>query len=140
MTLQGRSDQTIECRQENLRLQYTQIMENFRLTVRGGINAVLMYLAIIGVSLQVALRNDADLQVKITIIIFNLVIGLLLGIVSWFVIRYFRFQQRTIDTISGELGLTVDPTVGYTVKTAVVLQVGLVVTIIIWLYFLVSAV
>jgi len=115
-------------------------MENFRLTVRGGINAVLMYLAIIGVSLQVALRNDADLQVKITIIIFNLVIGLLLGIVSWFVIRYFRFQQRTIDTISGELGLTVDPTVGYTVKTAVVLQVGLVVTIIIWLYFLVSAV
>ena len=101
MTLQGRSDQTIECRQENLRLQYTQIMENFRLTVRGGINAVLMYLAIIGVSLQVALRNDADLQVKITIIIFNLVIGLLLGIVSWFVIRYFRFQQRTIDTISG---------------------------------------
>ena len=115
-------------------------MENFRQTLRGGISAVLLYLAIIGVSLQVALRSDADPQVKIIVIIFNLAIGLLLALVCWFVIRYFRFQQRTIDTISGELGLTVDPTVGYTVKTAVVLQVGLVVTIIIWLYFLVSAV
>ena len=140
MTVQRRSDRTIECRQENLRLQYSQIMEHFRQTLRGGTNAVFMMLAILGVSVQVALISDADPLIKMTVILCNLLLNFLGGLVGFFVIRYFRFQQRTIDTISGELGLTVDPTIGYTVKTVVVCLVGLAITIIFWLFFLVKGV
>ena len=53
---------------ENLRLQYSQIMENHRLHHRGSINLVLMYLAINGVSIKVV-TGDGNSPFMVTLII-----------------------------------------------------------------------
>lgn len=123
-------------RSENLRLQYSQIMENFRHAVRGGISATLIFLAITGLAVQVSLSKEYDIVVKRLIIVFTFNLALLeLAVAAW-IITYLKRQQKILNSISEELGITADDSLDQTVKIAVLCVSALLLLLLFWgVYF-----
>ena len=82
-------------------------------------------------------RTDAF--VKRLVIVFSFVLALLEVAVALWIIRFARRQQKAITSISTELGLSVDETIGETVKIACICVSALVALLVIWgVYFAVE--
>jgi len=113
-------------------------MENCRQVLRGSASAVLVFLAVSGISVQVALGNDFDPFFVKLVIICNLVIGFLEGSIGIIITRYFKKQQQKVDDLSEKLGLSPDCSWRYATKVAYFALVGLVAVLVSWLIYLLA--
>ena len=125
---------------ENLRLQYSQIMENHRLHHRGGISVVLMYLTINGLSIKVVMGDGHNPFMITLIIICNIALGIFAGIVGVLFIRYILEQQRNVEIISENLGLLPDRTLILTFRSAQLAILCGLLLVFVWIYVLIKIV
>jgi len=125
---------------ENLRLQYSQIMENHRLHHRGSISLILMYLTINGLSIKVVTGDGYRPFMVTLIIICNIALGIFAGIVGILFIRYILEQQRNVEIISENLGLLPDRTLILTLRTAQLAILCGLLSVFVWIFVLIKTV
>jgi len=122
---------------ENHRLEYLQIMENYRQALRSSTAAVIMFLAINGLIFPILADNKLSPIYTTIVVVFIITLGLLFATIGIIAIKYFRGQQARIISLSKTLGFSSDNTLLYTVKVAYIAFYALIVIIIWWLLFLI---
>ena len=121
---------------ENLRLEYTQIMENFRQILRSGVRAVLIFLAITGVTLKFGLNFEYSL-IELLLIVSNISLGLLEFLIGIIIVQYFKNQHKRIQNISLELGLSEENIQLKGIKIVYICFAGFSFVVVSWIYFLI---
>ncbi len=130
------ADRTVDIeRAKNLRLEYTQIMENWRHVLRSAIACIFVFLAICGLSVQVYLSTGSP-AFKLTAVLCNIVLGALQCWIGVIVIYYFRSLEERTAAIQGEIQLSEDMTWTYSITVIRICLAGFFVIIVSWIVVL----